>query len=62
VIAQREREREEVIEVLTIAVNWSRSYRDGHTTALNRDGQWCFNGEMVPGTSMRDWSRGGCSG
>jgi hypothetical protein len=35
-IARREREREEVVGVLTNGVTWRWSCRDGHTTALNR--------------------------
>jgi hypothetical protein len=58
-IAQREREREEVIEVLTNGATWRRSCGDGHTTGLNRGGQWCSNVEVVLGTSRRDWSRVG---
>jgi hypothetical protein len=26
---------------------------------LNRGGQWCSDGEMVPDVRRRDWSRGG---
>jgi hypothetical protein len=59
VIARREREREEVIRVLTNGAAWSRSYRDGHTTTLNRDDRWCFDGEMVSGVRRRDWSQVG---
>jgi hypothetical protein len=62
VIAQRERERVEVIGVLTNDVTWRRSCRDGHTMALNRGGRWCFDREMVPGARRRNWSRGGCAG
>jgi hypothetical protein len=64
VIAQKEREREEeeVVEILTNDVTWSRSYGDGHTTVLNRGVQWCSDEEMVPGARRRDWSRGGCGG
>jgi hypothetical protein len=40
VIAQREREREEVMWVLTNGATWRWSYADGHTMALNRDGRW----------------------
>jgi hypothetical protein len=54
-----EREREEVIRVLTNGAAWSRSYRDGHTTTLNRDDRWCFDGEMVSGVRRRDWSQVG---
>jgi hypothetical protein len=36
VIARREREREEVIEVVTNDATWRRSCGDAHTTALNR--------------------------
>jgi hypothetical protein len=57
---EREREREEVIEVFTNGTTWRRSCRDGHTTAVNRGGRWCFDGEMVLGASSRDWRRGGC--
>jgi hypothetical protein len=62
VIAQREREREEVIRVLINDATWRRSCGDYHTTALNRGGRWCSDGEMVPGARRRDWSRGGCGG
>jgi hypothetical protein len=51
---EREREREEAVGVLINGATWSRSYRDSHTTALNRGGRWCFNGEMVPDVRMRD--------
>jgi hypothetical protein len=36
VIARREREREEVIRVLTNVATWRRSYEDDLTTTLNR--------------------------
>jgi hypothetical protein len=49
VVAQRERERERVIGVLTNDVTWRWSYGDGHTTAINRGGRWCSDGEMVLG-------------
>jgi hypothetical protein len=58
-IAQREREREEVIEVLTNGATWRRSCRNGHMTTLNRGVRWCSDGEMVPGMRRRDWSWGG---
>jgi hypothetical protein len=62
-IARREREREEeVVGVLINCAAWSRSYRDSHMTSLNRGGWWCFDEEMVPNMSRRDWSRDGCSG
>jgi hypothetical protein len=38
-IAQREREREEVVRVLTNDATWRQSYGDGHMTVLNRGGQ-----------------------
>jgi hypothetical protein len=60
-IARREREGgEEFVGVLTNGVDWRRSYGDGHTTALNRGGRWCSDGEMVP--DVRRMSCGGCSG
>jgi hypothetical protein len=62
VIAEREREREEVVRVLTNDATWRGSYGDGHTKALNRGNRWCSDGEMVPGARRRDWSRGGCGG
>jgi hypothetical protein len=55
-----QREREEVIRVLTNGATWRQSCGNGHTTALNRDGRWCSDGEMVPSTRRRDYSRGGC--
>jgi hypothetical protein len=61
-IARKEREREEVVGVLTNGVTWRRSYGDGHMMMLNRGGRWCFDGEMIPGVRMRDWSRGWCGG
>jgi hypothetical protein len=63
VIAQRERERErdEVVGVLTNGATWRRSCGDGHTTTLNRGGRWCSDGEMVL-SARRDWSWGGCGG
>jgi hypothetical protein len=51
---EREREREEVVGVLTNNATWSRSYKDGHTTTLNRGDQWCFDGEMIPRVRRRD--------
>jgi hypothetical protein len=62
VIVWKEIEGEEVVRVLTIGITWRRSYEDNHMTVLNRGGQWCSNGEIVPGASRRDWSRGGCGG
>jgi hypothetical protein len=62
VIVIGRREREEVVGVLTNGATWRRSCRDNHTTALNRSGRWCSDGEMVLGTRRRDWSRGGCDG
>jgi hypothetical protein len=59
---ETEREEEEVIGVLTNGATWIRSYKDGHTTALNRGDRWCLEGEMVLSTRRRDWSRGGCGG
>jgi hypothetical protein len=52
VIAQKKREG--VIGVLTNDVTWRQSCGDGHTTALNRDGRWCSNVEMIPGVRRRD--------
>jgi hypothetical protein len=62
VIPQREREREEVIIVLTNYATRRRSCGDGHTMALNRGGRWCSNGKMIPDARKIDWSRGGCGG
>jgi hypothetical protein len=56
----REREREEFVGVLTNDASWRQSCGDGHTTALNRGGRWCSDGEMVPDASRM--SRGGCGG
>jgi hypothetical protein len=61
VIARREREREDVVGVLTNVASWRLSCGDGHTTVLNRGGRWFSDWEMVPGV-RRYWSRGGCSG
>jgi hypothetical protein len=58
----REREREEVVRALTNGTAWRWSCGDGHTTALNRGGRWCTDGEIVPDVRRRDWSRGGCGG
>jgi hypothetical protein len=52
VIAQRERG--EVVGVLTIGASWSQSYSDSHTTTLNRVVRWCFDREMVLGVRMID--------
>jgi hypothetical protein len=52
VIAQRERE--EVVGVLTNDATCRRSYGDGHTMVLNRGGRWCSDGEMVSGVKKRD--------
>jgi hypothetical protein len=49
-----EREREEVIRVLTNSATWRRSCEDSHTTALNKGGRWFSDGEMVPGMRRRD--------
>jgi hypothetical protein len=49
VIAQRGREREEVIRVLTNSTTWRRSCENGHTTTLNR--------EAVGGAPMGRWFR-----
>jgi hypothetical protein len=54
VTAWREREREEVIRVLTNSATWRRSCEDSHTTALNKGGRWFSDGEMVPGMRRRD--------
>jgi hypothetical protein len=62
VIAQRERERGEVVRVVTNDATWRRSYGDVHTTALNRGDRWFSDGKMVPDARRRDWSQGGCSG
>jgi hypothetical protein len=43
---------EEVVGVLTNDATWRRSFRDGHTTVLNRDDWWCSNGDMVPGMTV----------
>jgi hypothetical protein len=58
---EREREREEVIEVLTNDATWRWSCGDGHTTPLNKGDQWCSDGEMVP-NARRDWSWVDCGG
>jgi hypothetical protein len=55
------REREEVVRVLTNGVTWRRSYKDGHTTTLNRGDQRCSDGDMVSSERI-DWSRDGCGG
>jgi hypothetical protein len=60
VIAQRERE--EVIEVLSNEATWMQSCGDGHMTMLKRGDRWCFDGEMVLSTRRRYWSGGGCNG
>jgi hypothetical protein len=52
VIAQRERG--EVVGVLTIGASWSQCYSDSHTTTFNRGVRWCFDGEMVLGVRMID--------
>jgi hypothetical protein len=57
-----EREREEIIGVLINDVTWRRSWRDGHTTTLNRGDWWCSDEKIVLGTRMRDWSWGGWVG
>jgi hypothetical protein len=62
VVVVAQREREEVLGVLTNGTTWRRSCGDDHTTALNRGGQWCSDGEMVPCAKRRDWSQGGCDG
>jgi hypothetical protein len=59
--SKREREREDIVGVLTNVASWSLSCGDGHTTVLNRGGRWFSDWEMVPGV-RRYWSRGGCSG
>jgi hypothetical protein len=56
-----EREREEVVGVLTNGASWRRSYGDGHTMTLNRGRRWCSDGEMVLGARRRDWNWGGCN-
>jgi hypothetical protein len=53
-IVQREREREEVVGAHTNDATWRPSYGDGETTVLNRDGRWCYDGEMVSGAWRRD--------
>jgi hypothetical protein len=62
VVAQREREREEVVGVLTNDATWRRSCGDGHSTTLKRGSRWCSDGEMVPYARRRDWSQGGYGG
>jgi hypothetical protein len=62
VIARREREREEIIEVLINDATWRRSWRDGHLMTLNRGDWWCSDEKIVLGTRMRDWSWGGWVG
>jgi hypothetical protein len=52
--SEREREREEVVEVLTNGGAWRRSCGDGHMMTLNRGGRWCFDGEMIPSARRRD--------
>jgi hypothetical protein len=54
------RKRKEVVGVLTNDATWRQSCRDHHTTALNRGGRWCSDGEIVLGVRRRGWSRGGC--
>jgi hypothetical protein len=51
-----EKEREEVVGVLTNRDTWRWSCADGHTTMLNREGWWCSDREMVP-DARRDWSQ-----
>jgi hypothetical protein len=58
-IAQREREKDEVVEVLTNVTTCRLSCRDGHMTTLNRGRWWCSDGEMVLGERRRDSSPGG---
>jgi hypothetical protein len=43
-----EREREEVVGVLTNGATWRQRFRDGHTMVLNKGGWWCSDGDMVP--------------
>jgi hypothetical protein len=62
VIALREREREEVVGILTNNATWRRSCIDVHMMELNIGDQWCFDGEMVLSARRRDWSKGGCGG
>jgi hypothetical protein len=57
-----EREREEVIGVLTNGATWWRGCRDGRAMMFNRGGRWCSDGEMVLGARRGDWSQGGCDG
>jgi hypothetical protein len=52
VIAQRERE--EVVGVLTNDITWRWSCGDGYTMTLNKGGRWCFDGDMVSG-ARRNW-------
>jgi hypothetical protein len=59
VIMIAQREREEIVGVLTNCVTWRWSYGDGHTTMLNRGGRWCSDGEIVPGVRRGYKSRGG---
>jgi hypothetical protein len=56
VVARRERERGEVVEVPTNDATWSQSYGDGHTMVLNRGSRWCSDEEMVSSMRMRDLS------
>jgi hypothetical protein len=51
-----ERERGEVIGVLTNDTTWRRSCGDDHTMSLNRVVWWYSDGEMVPDVRRRDWS------
>jgi hypothetical protein len=62
VIARKDREKEEVVGVLTNGGIWSQSCGDGHTMMLNRSSRWCSDREMLLGVRRRDWNQGGCSG
>jgi hypothetical protein len=44
---EREEEEEEVVGVLTNGTTWRQSCRDGHTTALNKGGRCCSDGERL---------------
>jgi hypothetical protein len=52
-IVQRERERRSS-GAHTNDATWRPSYGDGETTVHNRDGRWCYDGEMVSGAWRRD--------
>jgi hypothetical protein len=62
VVVISQREREEVIRVVTNIATWRRSCGDGHTTTLNRGDRWFSDGEMISGARRIYWSQGGCGG